>query len=206
MIARTAIPPSNIEVLSIVLARCLPADIKERVRYADDCAILPTDDHDLSHKWLGRLLYDGVKIAKSGATFVATGVSNYHKYRVTQDWSRREYHKARRSGNVVAATRCSACGGRGRRGKIVGHHDDYAKPLDVLWFCHPCHMRHHGKGGFPSDYKEACMKAWMSPREHASACVDLGLSLGACPRSRLPGWDDLWFVEFINLSGDKNRA
>jgi hypothetical protein len=34
---------------------------------------------------------------------------------------------------------CEVCA----REKAHGHHDDYAKPYDVRWLCHRCHMAHH---------------------------------------------------------------
>lgn len=36
---------------------------------------------------------------------------------------------------------CPKCGATGVQ--MDSHHADYAKPYDVEWFCHPCHMRHH---------------------------------------------------------------
>lgn len=36
---------------------------------------------------------------------------------------------------------CPCCGATGVQ--MDSHHADYAKPYDVQWFCHPCHMRHH---------------------------------------------------------------
>jgi len=27
--------------------------------------------------------------------------------------------------------------------KSVAHHEDYDKPLDVVWFCNPCHKQRH---------------------------------------------------------------
>lgn len=29
--------------------------------------------------------------------------------------------------------------------KTEAHHEDYTKPLDVIWLCHGCHMRRHRK-------------------------------------------------------------
>jgi hypothetical protein len=37
---------------------------------------------------------------------------------------------------------CSICKENKR---IVGHHQDYAKPLKVLWICHKCHKAIHNK-------------------------------------------------------------
>ena len=34
---------------------------------------------------------------------------------------------------------CKQCGSH----KTVAHHEDYDKPLDVVWLCQPCHIRRH---------------------------------------------------------------
>ena len=34
---------------------------------------------------------------------------------------------------------CEKCGSKNSQ----KHHDDYSKPLDVRWFCRPCHLKHH---------------------------------------------------------------
>jgi len=46
-----------------------------------------------------------------------------------------------RSGRVDKPCACSACGISGVR--IHGHHEDYAKPLDVIWLCQTCHFGLH---------------------------------------------------------------
>lgn len=34
---------------------------------------------------------------------------------------------------------CQACGAE----KVVAHHEDYSRPLDVIWLCSQCHANHH---------------------------------------------------------------
>ena len=45
-------------------------------------------------------------------------------------------------GNIVRPTICSACG---EKRKVVGHHYDYERPLDVVWLCYSCHKFEHNK-------------------------------------------------------------
>lgn len=48
-----------------------------------------------------------------------------------------------RDGRIEKPGVCTCCGSTER---IVGHHCDYAKPLDVVWLCVRCHARlHHAK-------------------------------------------------------------
>ena len=52
--------------------------------------------------------------------------------------------RALRDGVLVRPAACSACGNPGR---VDGHHDDYAKPLDVRWLCASCHRAWHSEHG-----------------------------------------------------------
>ena len=46
--------------------------------------------------------------------------------------------KAIRSGDLVRQP-CIRCGAE----KSVAHHEDYDKPLEVMWLCQPCHKQRH---------------------------------------------------------------
>lgn len=48
-----------------------------------------------------------------------------------------------KSGELVRRP-CERCGFSDLK-KIHAHHEDYSKPLKVIWFCHPCHNRHHAR-------------------------------------------------------------
>ena len=52
--------------------------------------------------------------------------------------------KAIKSGNITKSPFCLVCG---KVTKTEGHHEDYSKPLRVLWLCPACHKTYHlGKG------------------------------------------------------------
>ncbi len=45
-----------------------------------------------------------------------------------------------RSGKVTRPKTCERCGDEK---KLHGHHEDYSRPLDVMWLCHDCHGARH---------------------------------------------------------------
>lgn len=46
--------------------------------------------------------------------------------------------RAVKSGKLIIPASCK-CG----REKVGAHHDDYDKPLDVMWLCQACHKQRH---------------------------------------------------------------
>lgn len=46
--------------------------------------------------------------------------------------------RAIKSGQILRSP-CVRCGAI----KSVAHHEDYDKPLDVMWLCQPCHKQRH---------------------------------------------------------------
>lgn len=51
--------------------------------------------------------------------------------------------KAKRDG-VLIPQPCERC----RKKKTLAHHEDYARPLDVMWLCRKCHQRRHRQLGW----------------------------------------------------------
>jgi len=46
------------------------------------------------------------------------------------------------TGAIIKPEKCYECG---EKTKIVGHHNDYLKPLDVIWLCGSCQKKLHHK-------------------------------------------------------------
>jgi len=55
----------------------------------------------------------------------------------------RVYNKYTRIDKFKKPKNCSIC--NKTKCRIVGHHDDYNKPLDIIWLCDSCHQKLHVK-------------------------------------------------------------
>jgi hypothetical protein len=69
----------------------------------------------------------------------------YEKYRAQNPekaaamW---EVWNAKVRGKLVEPKCCADCG---EAAKLDAHHEDYSKPLDVVWICRTCHAARHLK-------------------------------------------------------------
>jgi hypothetical protein len=54
--------------------------------------------------------------------------------------------KGMRYGLLSRPDHCTDCG---LICKPHGHHEDYSKPLEVIWVCHWCHRLRHSRGPMP---------------------------------------------------------
>lgn len=50
-------------------------------------------------------------------------------------------------GDIVPATHCQNCGVSATNRELDGHHEDYSKPLEVIWLCRICHKKEHNRDG-----------------------------------------------------------
>lgn len=50
---------------------------------------------------------------------------------------------ALKKGVLVKPDACEHCGLD--KVRLQGHHEDYDKPLEVIWLCRACHTKAHGK-------------------------------------------------------------
>lgn len=74
------------------------------------------------------------------------------KYRTRSPNRQRAYGALKRAiaqGRITKPKVCEKCGrnpgvASDGRSLLHGHHDDYSRPLDVLWICNKCHKRHDG--------------------------------------------------------------
>jgi hypothetical protein len=55
--------------------------------------------------------------------------------------------KAVQRGNIKKPRCCQMCGQPFAPDKLQAHHHDYSRPLDVSWYCGPCHKALHKRLG-----------------------------------------------------------
>lgn len=59
--------------------------------------------------------------------------------------ARTALNNAIRDGRVMKLDYCENCGQTEKR--VLGHHNDYSKPLEVTWLCDKCHIQWHKENG-----------------------------------------------------------
>jgi hypothetical protein len=47
------------------------------------------------------------------------------------------------TGKLVKPGACQDCGVATEKKSLHGHHEDYSKPLEVIWVCGKCHGKRH---------------------------------------------------------------
>lgn len=72
-----------------------------------------------------------------------------------QKWAQMKIWNAIERGLIVKPDVCQECG---KGGIIDGHHDDYAKPLQVRWLCRWCHQEWHRINGEAKNANESIVK------------------------------------------------
>lgn len=67
--------------------------------------------------------------------------------RVSDEWRKKDKRRTAAHNAVARAVKagkldkrpCQRCSAP----KAIAHHEDYDKPLDVVWLCQPCHKQRH---------------------------------------------------------------
>ena len=71
------------------------------------------------------------------------------QYNKIKEWNKKNKHKmkaaslvchAKSTGKINKPEKCEVCG---KGGRIVGHHENYDYPLEVVWLCTGCHKKLH---------------------------------------------------------------
>jgi len=53
----------------------------------------------------------------------------------------RSYANVYQRRGLIQPAPCVDCGDRSAQ----KHHEDYSRPLDVIWLCRSCHLKRHGR-------------------------------------------------------------
>lgn len=62
---------------------------------------------------------------------------------VNHDKAREAVRRAVKDGVLLKPKACSKCSDEPEVRKLHGHHEDYTRPLDVIWLCVSCHVNLH---------------------------------------------------------------
>ena len=72
----------------------------------------------------------------------------YEKENPEKISAQRKVRSAIKSGKLIRPEICDVCK---KQGNIAAHHEDYNKPLEVIWMCQYCHLYHHQRSRFHAE-------------------------------------------------------
>jgi len=117
---------------------CTKKDVREhREKNIDRVRAYDRERGMLPHRVLARKKY---RKTAEGKLAIRNGAKNYRLHHPLKYASVTILNNAVRDKKIVKPNKCSLCGSSG---KIHGHHDDYYKPLEVIWVCPMCHKKIH---------------------------------------------------------------
>jgi transcriptional regulator with XRE-family HTH domain len=109
---------------------------------------IPTSGESFVREALTRLGAQLSQASPSGPLPRLRGAAPFRGRKATQAEKHRAQRKAREATLRCRPKACSACG---RPSRVHAHHEDYSRPLDVVFLCALCHRRRHaGKLDLPS--------------------------------------------------------
>ena len=118
---------------------CAKKDVsKHRGENLDKIRAYDRKRGNLPHRVVSRIEYQKTEAGKNAQ---ARGTKKYLKTHKLERSANCILNNAIKSGKITKEP-CSVCGSTYR---IHGHHEDYYKPLDVIWFCSKHHSGHHKK-------------------------------------------------------------
>ncbi len=98
-----------------------------------------------NEKYREQVLARHKQYARENKEKIRQQINNYIAENPEKHRARNKLRKAVQMGKIEKPSACQKCGVQSKR--IEGHHEDYGKPLDVIWLCVSCHKNLHGKIG-----------------------------------------------------------
>jgi hypothetical protein len=127
--------------------------VEENEKICSKCdRVLDSNSFYKSHSWCVKCLSEYSQTEERKVKARKWRDDNRKKMNASaQRWRSRNRRKAqiqieimtlKKYGFIKASKICTDCQ---KEVETEGHHEDYDKPLDLVWLCRPCHKRRHAK-------------------------------------------------------------
>jgi hypothetical protein len=101
--------------------------------HRDRIKLYPSSDPEYHRNWYEQ---NGIKRTE----LQRQNLREYKKKFPEKVWAMAQLSYALQTGRIVKPELCEKCY---LKRKLLAHHEDYSKPLDVNWWCYSCHKKYH---------------------------------------------------------------